>query len=473
LLGCDAPPLSEREAEVASVLARADDPLLRSRPGLVAAKYRLMAEDPYAFLRGSLALYRHDLSTNHGHVAESAYGLSAPMPLSLGDPHVENFGLLEATDGTLALEPNDFDAAERFPYLWDLRRLTISLSLTVRLVALAGGTSAQPVDVAAAAARAYATDIRALAGGAPRTRLSDPSGDVVLADLFERGLEDLESRSELAELTVEGPDGRRLRRGPLDPTDPDDALESLPECLSGALPTLLADYAASLATSPPASELTVLDAARLRGSGVASYPRVRALVLLRGATDASNDDWILELKELGEAPDSGLVPPYGHFADIPSRVLDMAHSAWARPDAEPRWGGAPALGLPFQLRRESEAHKGLRVTRLEGERATPEAFSVLAAHLGSRLAVVHAAELSDSPVGAASEIARVVGADVEAFAAEQGAISASYAAILEEDATRFGAVLDALGPTLGVLPESPDEISPDLRALYGDIPLPE
>jgi hypothetical protein len=69
-----------------------------------------------------------------------------------------------------------------------------------------------------------------------------------------------------------GADGRRaLRRGPLDPDDPTDALAELPDAERAVAVRAWADRAlADLGWSAPAR--TVRDAARRYGSGVASFP---------------------------------------------------------------------------------------------------------------------------------------------------------------------------------------------------------
>src|SRR5262249_47477993 len=106
--GCG-PDLDPREAEIATVFAEADAPLIRSRPTLVAGKYRRMSEDPFSFYRGSVPLFEHDFEAGAYDLADSDFALEAPGPLSLADAHPENFGTLRGGDGVCALEPNDFD----------------------------------------------------------------------------------------------------------------------------------------------------------------------------------------------------------------------------------------------------------------------------------------------------------------------------------------------------------------------------
>jgi len=110
---CADPSGDPRELEIANVTAKADEALIRARPRLVAGKYTRMANEPVAFVRGTLPLYRHDVRDGTSFAGESAFALDAPLVPSLGDAHPENFGTLRASDGSFALEPNDLDGADR------------------------------------------------------------------------------------------------------------------------------------------------------------------------------------------------------------------------------------------------------------------------------------------------------------------------------------------------------------------------
>lgn len=470
--GCDRAD-DARQADVANVLAGADEALIRARPALCAGKYQRMAADPYSFFRGSMALWLHDLRLDSEGVAASAYALDGPLPLALGDPHPENFGTLEAGDGTLALEPNDFDAADRAPYLNDVRRLTIGLALAARLSnaddpEAAAAASAAAGDIARAAAAAYATDIAAFAGGATLPRYGASGGGAFIDDLFDRAEDDLESREELDELTEVEAGVRRLRRGVLDAEEPTAGLADLPSLALEALPEALADYRETLLAPPEASWFQILDAARDFGSGVASWPRVRALVLVRGDSDALEDDVVLEIKELPDSGVAGLYPP-GVYADSPgARVIATSRAAWAVPDGERLWGTTTWMGLPAQVRREAEAHKTVRLDRMEDAEGTPEALTALAQRLGSIVARVHASRVeSDGDTGAAEAIAARIDGQVDAFAAEQAAVALRYADLVLGDWQRFGDALADLGPLLGVQVEAGDAPRADFRDLLG------
>lgn len=465
--GCAHGPHEGRSQTLASVLAEADLALLRARPALVEGRYRRMAASAYDFYRGSLAVFAHDWRDASTGLSATRFGVDGPAVFGLCDPHPENFGTLLAADGTLSLQPNDLDAADAVPYLWDLRRLVVGLALATRIA----NPSTEPEDVARAGARAYADALGELAAGAPRPVLTAGGGVPALDDLFRRGSRDAAQRAELSSLTVTAAGPRALRRGVIDADDPENVLVELPAVARDALPETLARYRDTL-PSPPASPtyFRVLDAARELGSGVASWPRVRALVLVEGPTEAPGDDVVLELKELADPIRAPVLPPFVAFRDVASRVA-AARSLWSRPAADPLWGTSTWLGLPVQLRAETEAAKTLRVARLTGAAASPEALVALARTLGATLAGVHSVPLPDGS-RALPVIAAVVARDPGGFAAEQAAVAVRYARRVRDDHTRFVALLRELGPRLGVTPEPGDEPSSALRALLAEPPPP-
>jgi uncharacterized protein (DUF2252 family) len=449
-LAC-APAVAPREAQVAAVLARADLGLLRTRPAFVEGKYRRMASSLFDFYRGNLPLFRSDWEL--GPAAASAFSATLPVD-GLGDPHPENFGVLAAGDASLALEPNDFDSADRVPYLFDLRRLLIGLELGAGL----SGAALPPGAVARAGADAYARAVQALAGGAPPTRFTQADGDVILDDLLRRSARDLAARAELDALTVLDADGkRRLVRGALDPAEPTQANADLPAFVLARLPQLLAP----LGNGP---EWTVLDAVRQFGSGVASWPRVRMLVLVRGPTDAPGDDVVLEAKELAESSLAGWYPGTLTALDTPTRIDAGLRRGWSRRDADPLWYTTTWLGMAMQVRSESEGQKNVRVARWTGARGTPAALTRFAATEGALLARVHAG----SDPTALAAVARAVAAG--GFAAEQEAFAAQQADRVREDYAWFQNALRDLGPTLGVARVPGTEPSPDVRQLLGTPP---
>jgi uncharacterized protein (DUF2252 family) len=439
-----------REIEVATVIARNDEVMIRSRPALVSGRYTRMASNAFSFYRGNLALFRQDWEL--GRTSRSGFLGATPPVWGLADPHPENFGVLIAGDGVAAIEPNDFDSADRVPYLFDLRRLVGGLGVGARL-------SNPQVPVAAlgeAAARAYASTLTALSNGEPPRRATS-SPDPISADLFRRSQRDLTNRAELLFLTEVKDGQRRFRRGVIDPEEPTQFLADVPAEIVPLVPQALA----RLQTAPG---FDVLDVVREFGSGVASWARLRLLVLVQGPTDSVSDDLILEVKELPESMVAGWYRPVLPAADTPARVESAARRAWFRPDADPRYFATTWQGLPVLVRTESEAFKSVRVSRWTGDRSSEVALTRLAELTGSLLARAHAQSEPETVRAIVNQLER----GVDVFAAEQGAFADGHSAQVLEDFTHFQNALTRLGPTLGVVQDPRDRAPTLAAALFGD-----
>lgn len=442
-----------REVEVATVLARADELVLRSRPQLVTGRYRRMAASVFDFYRGNLPLFRQDWEL--GRTSRSGFAGATPPVWGLADPHPENFGILIAGDGVAAFEPNDFDSADRVPYLFDLRRLLGGLGVGARFA-----NQDAPVEaIGIEAARSYAETLRAIAQGETPARVTSTTNHPIAADLFRRSTRDLNARAELSVLTDVHEGVRRFRRGVIDPAEPTQLLADLPAEVVPLVPQVLAKLGVS-------SRFEVLDAVREFGSGVASWPRVRVLVLVRGPTSETNDDEVLEVKELTESAVAGWYRPSVPAVDTPARVESAARRAWFRADADPRFFATEWLGLPVVVRTSSEAFKNVRVSRWTGDRATPQALLALARTTGAVLARVHATSEPETVAAIVAQLDR--GPDV--FLQEQGAFTATHTAQVFEDHEHFKRALERLGPTLGITHDPRERATDAAARLFGDPP---
>lgn len=472
IAGCDAAP--PREAALVAAFVDAEELSIRARPELVAGKYARMARSLYDFYRGSVPLYRADFRDPSIGIGSTNFPASV-LPFSTGDQHPENFGLLEAQDGSLSLEPNDLDSADRYPYHWDLRRLNVGLVLLCRLANAADeeaqrASAATAPAVVSAATRAYAEAIARYADHAPLDRVEDDRMVPAIADLFRRGLRDQAARAELVEQTIVEGGARRLRRGVLDSDDPEEAFHELPAWVRPHLREMLERYRGTLFDPPMPEFFTVLDAVRVVGRGVASWPRVRLVVLVAGDTDAQDDDVLIEIKEANDSGAEGWIPPGSYADDVPGRIRQATQWVWARPHTERLWSATTWLGIPIQIRLEAESQKVLRVDRQEGNRGTPEALIALGRELGMMLARVHAAPAPGAD-GCARAITEAIGRDPMRFVEGEVEVALAYADRVETDFEHFKDALLRLGPTLGVPVDVRDRARDDLRALF-DAPEP-
>lgn len=457
-----------REGEIVASITRTDEPLLRARPALCAGKYLHMTQDAYTFFRGSLAVYKADW--RRGVLSASRFSLDAPLVPSIGDAHPENFGTMRATDGTISLEANDFDAADQMPYLWDVRRLSAGFAVAAMLsnpedqTANETATAARR-EIARGVAEGYTVAIGARARDEALPRITSENSNAFIQDLFRRSQRDYESREELAVLTSVENGLRRIRRGVLDPAEPTSVLTTMPPETYERIQDALERYRGTLVQPPPKSYLTLLDAAREFGSGVSSWAKVRALLLVEGPTADPSDDVVLELKELGDSTLGGLYPPVVAFNTVEDRVLFSARSAWGRPDAEPFWGTTTLLGIPMQIKREAEGAKNIRVSRMAEEEGSVPVLIDLARQLGALLARIHGVDQESARL-----IALRISEDPTGFADEQADVGVRYADQVIADFAHFQHAVSARGNLLGFR-WSPDDAPPnDLAALYGTPP---
>lgn len=473
LAGCSPPSLDEaRSAKIANVITSADEAFLRTRPNLVAGKYARMAAHPYDFFRGTVPLSWNDYQNNDSDFGASAFALDGPLAPVLGDPHPENFGTLLAADGSLGIEPNDFDSSDFAPYLWDLRRLVTGMALAARMTN-SEDPEAQEITahasrvIARSAAEAYAQEMEALSKGAERKRISSGDGDPILDDVFSRADEGLADRTELVESTILANGTRRLVRGVLDPLDPTEQYLDVPPWAVADLSNALAHYRQTLINPPESGYFHLIDAVRVVGSGVASWARVRLVLLVRGPTDDPLDDVLLELKELTDSGLGGHYPPFVRYDDVPERIRMTSRAAWAKPDAEPLWGTSEWLGFPVQIKRETDAHKTIRIRRMNDERGTPDALEGLARTLGRILARSHTATPKNAE-WIARDVAAIIARNPAEFADEQADVGERYAERVLADHALFRKLLEERGPRLGFPSDSIDVVAPDLAAIYAD-----
>lgn len=91
------------------------------------AKHRMMAQDPFSFLRATFYRWMQLFAQL------CAKANKAPLVLAVGDLHVANFGTWRDAEGRLIWGINDFDEAFPLPYTLDLIRLATSASIAIKI----------------------------------------------------------------------------------------------------------------------------------------------------------------------------------------------------------------------------------------------------------------------------------------------------------------------------------------------------
>ena len=83
-------------------------------------KYKLMAQNPFVFLRGTCHLFYEDLS-------QKKELPNSPLTWICGDLHLENFGSYKGDNRLEYFDLNDFDEASLAPATWEITRILTSI----------------------------------------------------------------------------------------------------------------------------------------------------------------------------------------------------------------------------------------------------------------------------------------------------------------------------------------------------------
>ncbi|HEY9857471.1 MAG TPA: DUF2252 family protein [Stenomitos sp.] len=375
-------------------------PLARRNADLIAYKYQLMAESPFAFFRGSAALFYSD-------VAQVASLQSrARLPLQ-GDLHLENLGTYQTENGAIAYDLNDFDEAFTGPVTWELARCAVS----IRLAADEAGIGDHDAgDLVADFLQEYRQQVKRLAGhpaalSEPLTTADGPVGDV-LKDAARQSRADF-----IDKLTSHGAFKLGKKLSACSPSVRQDVIQAI----------------ASYASHRPegGAYFQVKDVAQ-RLAGVASIGRYRYAALIEGRSRSADDDVVLELKE--EGPSAASAVAGTRAANEASRVLEAYSYFLPRPDA--LLGTARIQGLDFLVRELQPAKAGVELAELKGKKDFGRFLETVAlvtarAHARASQSAALLAEVEDEP----------------AFVSKIGAFAKAYQAQVQTDHHAFKTAL--------------------------------
>ncbi|MEZ4235603.1 MAG: DUF2252 family protein [Myxococcota bacterium] len=436
-------------------------------PDLLATKYRVMADDPYDYVRGSVAVFLADLGRPATDRPRTSFltAEGAAAVLLVVDPHPENVGTLlpgegpgptvDALDVTLPhpapllLEINDFDGAAFGPYLVDVRRALLGLATAVDPVCDRDCRA----PILTAWARGYVDEVEAIADAGPTLPPAPPLAtwgyvlDRLLVDAAEEGAE----RQRLREWTEPTSTGLRFRTVP-SPRASGEGIVPLRGDERAQLDRLLAAYQRT-ASAPPG--FRVLDRARRYGGGVASLPAIRYVVAWDRGDDGPDDDEMLEIREVVDPPVvPGLMPVVPTtFDSQAARAVAAARALWSRPDADARLAGLSDGAMAFKVLTESSFDQAFDHRKLQDDvrsgRYVPADLEAWGALLGRQLANVHARSVTVDGDPARDAIAADLAGRGDAFVAEGLRDAELDLAQARRDHRLMREALDALGPLLG------------------------
>ncbi|MPY77329.1 MAG: DUF2252 domain-containing protein [Actinophytocola sp.] len=420
--------MSERSEQIVSILENAFADRVRRDPAAFRKRFRKMAADPFAFYRGSAALYYADMADRDDPWATGALSRAWIH----GDLHAENFGTYLNDQGRLIFDVNDFDEAYLGHFTWDLQRCAASL-------ALIGWRKAFPDEVIDELIARY---IRSYLDQVAYYTQSDRDKDWALRLDNARGpvrrtLLDARSASRIDLLTANTVvvdedrqflDGSGVRR--LDDDEHERVLRAYERYL---------DTVPQTKRTPNEIAFEVKDVVGRSGFGIGSAGLRAYNVLLEGRSEALENDVILSVKEGNVAAASAVVHDerlagafehHGHRTALSQRALQV--------HTDPYLGWTEIDGTGFVVSELSPYESDLEWDDL----TEPDEITELVTDLGKATAKMHCVSDADAEGLAVDEqvenlvLARVDGRVGELVSWVQE-FAREYAELTRADHARF------------------------------------
>ncbi|MDP9799096.1 uncharacterized protein (DUF2252 family) [Catenuloplanes nepalensis] len=314
----------QRAGHIVDVLMREFGDLIAVDPAAFRRKFRKMAASPFAFYRGSAALFYADMT---GDFADERYLNARTSRVWIhGDLHAENFGTYMNGSGELVFNVNDFDEAYVGPFTWDLKRFAASVALIGYAKALSDDVIGELVT---AFARAYLTELRAIAHGG-----DDAIGSITLANaagVLLKVLQQARLNTRVDLLAAQTTIDNYERRFTL--------ADGVYEIDDAARETVTAAFQRYLGTLPSRRpvEAHIKDIVLRKGVGIGSAGLPSYNILLEGHTQALENDVVIYMKQaqvpavarhIGDQAVHGYFKHQGHRTSESQRALQAHADPW-------------------------------------------------------------------------------------------------------------------------------------------------
>jgi uncharacterized protein (DUF2252 family) len=269
---------------IIDVLSREFGELMAQDPAAFRRKFRKMAASPFAFYRGSAALFYADMT---GTYADDSFLDERTSRVWIhGDLHAENFGTYMNSSGQLVFNVNDFDEAYVGPFSWDLKRFAASVALIGYAKALSDDVITSLVT---AFARSYLTELRAIAAGGDDAigSITLDNADGVLRRVLQQAR--LNTRVDLlaAQTTIDDFE-RRFSLG--------DGVYEIDDAVGTPVREAFDRYLTTLPAKRPVAT-NIKDIVLRKGVGIGSAGLPSYNLLLEGHTQALENDVIIYMKQ--------------------------------------------------------------------------------------------------------------------------------------------------------------------------------
>ncbi|GIF46710.1 uncharacterized protein (DUF2252 family) [Asanoa ferruginea] len=313
-----------RSTQLVDVLTTEFGQLMALDPAAFRRKFRKMAASPFAFYRGSAAVFYADLI---GEFADDRFLDERTSRVWIhGDLHAENFGTYMNGSGELVFNVNDFDEAYVGPFSWDLKRFAASIALIGYAKALSDDAISELVG---RFADAYLTELRAIAAGG-----DDAIGSITLANadgVLRTVLQQARLSTRVAMLDQQTTIDNYERRFALV-----DGVFEIDDARREAVCAAFDGYLATLPTQRSVAT-RIKDVVLRKGVGIGSAGLPSYNLLLEGHTQALENDVVIYMKQaqvpavarhITDGRVSGYFRHQGHRTAESQRALQAHADSW-------------------------------------------------------------------------------------------------------------------------------------------------
>ncbi|MBE9209192.1 DUF2252 domain-containing protein [Nostoc sp. LEGE 06077] len=424
-----------RSSWIENQIYQYNHPFASQLPQELATKMQKMAVSPFAFYRGTAHIFYSDMQT----LPSSAFVNSSTRAIWLeGDMHLQNLGGMRDANGNNVFDTSDFDEGYLGPYVWDLRRMAVSILLAAKENGL---SSNDAQDVVRNFLDTYLNKMGDFKGTNDELsyRLESSNTNGVVNDLIQKTAANSRSNF-LSKYTLINTSGNRLFQTTAE-------LQPLSSSTYSAITTGMSSYITSIASSKRYSNsyYIVKDIRLKLGSGTGSLGRYRYYLLIEGPTSATSDDVILEMKQETSSTVAIAAPellPSSVYSNHQSARVSIATKAMLA-NTDPLVGYTTVNNLFFFLREKSPYQEDFDYKLLTSKSKFLDAMG----YAGKVVAKNHA--ISDKDYNSAivsysvdKEVTDVVGSNTSAFKNEIVNFALDYATQVEYDYASFVSALN-------------------------------
>ncbi|WP_277883843.1 DUF2252 family protein [Nostoc sp. FACHB-888] len=346
-----------RSTWVENEIYQYNHPFASQLPQELAIKMQKMKASPFAFYRGTDHIFYRDMQT----LPSSGFVNSSTSAIWLeGDMHLQNLGGMKDSNDNNVFDTTDFDEGYFGPYVWDLRRMGVSILLAAKENGL---SSSDTQDIVRNFLDTYLNKMSDFKGTNNELsyRLESGNTNGMVKDLIQKTSNKNRS-SLLSKYTQLNNSKNRVFQttSKLQPVS-----NSTYSDIAGAMTSYIASIPSSKCYN---NSYYALKDIRLKlGSGIGSLGKYRYYLLIEGPSSGTDDDRILEMKQEGSSAVAIAVPgllPTSVYENQEGARVAIAIKAMLF-NTNPLVGYTTVNGIPFMVHEKSPYQVDFDYTLLE------------------------------------------------------------------------------------------------------------